>query len=126
MTTAKSQSLKVAVFTSLGELRFELFLPRDIGLLILGFSSSDIQTVFTDAFRGIESLVDGQISKITEKKLSVTVRTAYMMKVEVIAHGTKEIILVGGLGSSPYLYEHLKKRYRGKKIGVHQSNGIRP
>ena len=36
------------------------------------------------------------------------------------------IILVGGLGSSPYLYEHLKNKYGGKKIDVLQSTGIKP
>lgn len=95
-------------------------------MLISGLPSSDIQKVFTDAFRGIESLVDGQISKIKEKKLPVTVRTAYKIKLKVIAHGTKGIILVGGLGSSPYLYEYLKKRYRGMSIDVLQSTGVRP
>lgn len=99
-------------------------------MLISGFPSSDIQKVFADAFRGIESLVDEQISKIKEKKLPVTVRTAYMMKIETIAHGIKGVILVGGLGSSPYLYEHLnehlKKSYRKNSIVVLQSSGIKP
>lgn len=49
-----------------------------------------------------------------------------MMKVESEAYGAKGIILVGGLGSSPYLYEYLKRRYGGKKIDVLQSTGIRP
>lgn len=48
------------------------------------------------------------------------------MKREHEAYGAKGIILVGGLGSSPYLYEHLKKRYGGKRIDVLQSTGIRP
>ncbi|MCJ1346745.1 hypothetical protein MMC31_004963 [Peltigera leucophlebia] len=90
------------------------------------FDSSDIQKAFTSAFSGIESLVDGQISKIEEKQLSVTVRTAYLMETGNKAHGAKGIILVGGLGSSPYLHEYLKKRYSGKKIDVLQSTGIRP
>lgn len=126
MTTAKSQSSEVAVFTSPGELRSKLFLPRDLHLLISGFPSSDIQKVFTEAFLSIEGLVDGQINKIREKKLPVTVRTAYSMKREVLAHGTKGIILVGGLGTSPYLYEHLKKRCIGTSIDVLQDTGVRP
>ncbi|KAL8852862.1 MAG: hypothetical protein Q9221_002238 [Calogaya cf. arnoldii] len=73
------------------------------------FASSDVQKAFASPFRGIEALVDGQINKITERSLTVT-----------------GIILVGGLGSSPYLYQHLRRRYEGKKIEVLQSTGIRP
>ncbi|KAL3465551.1 hypothetical protein BJX64DRAFT_297227 [Aspergillus heterothallicus] len=57
------------------------------------FASSDIQGAFTHAFIQIEQLVDGQIAKAKEKGLSV-----------------KGVILVGGLGSSPYLYDHLEAR----------------
>ncbi|MCJ1345236.1 hypothetical protein MMC31_003442 [Peltigera leucophlebia] len=114
-----------------GRIHFErltqkLTLFRDLDLLISRFPSSDIQKAFTSAFSGIESLVDGQISKIEENQLSVKVRTAYLMETENKAHSAKGIILVGGLGSSPYLYEHLKRRYGGKKIDVLQSTGIRP
>ncbi|KAI1407357.1 actin-like ATPase domain-containing protein [Hypoxylon sp. FL1857] len=73
------------------------------------FSSSDIQKAFTSVFSEIEKLVDGQISKAKENGLSVT-----------------GIILVGGLGSSPYLYDHLVSRYERRKIRVLQSTGIRP
>ncbi|KAI0139600.1 actin-like ATPase domain-containing protein [Hypoxylon sp. NC0597] len=73
------------------------------------FSSSDIQKAFTSVFADIEKLVDGQISKAKESGLSVT-----------------GIILVGGLGSSPYLYDHLVARYERRKIRVLQSTGIRP
>lgn len=92
----------------------------------LKVSSYDVQKAFIGTFHGIESLVDGQISKIKEKRLRVTVRTTCLMNVRNKAHGAKGIILVGGLGSSPYLYEYLKGKYRGKKIDVLQSNGIRP
>ncbi|KAI2620987.1 actin-like ATPase domain-containing protein [Hypomontagnella submonticulosa] len=74
------------------------------------FSSSDIQKAFTSVFTDIEKLVDEQINKAKASKLSVT-----------------GIILVGGLGSSPYLYDHLVARYeRRKKLRVLQSTGIRP
>lgn len=69
------------------------------------FTSTDVQKAFVNTLQGIESLVDEQISKIKENRLRVT-----------------GIILVGGLGSSPYLYEHLKRRYGH----VLQSTGIRP
>lgn len=36
------------------------------------------------------------------------------------------IILVGGLGASPYLYEHLKSRLSAAKIEILQSGGIKP
>lgn len=39
---------------------------------------------------------------------------------------TKGIILVGGLGLSPYLYERLQRRYGGDNIDVLQSTGTRP
>lgn len=48
-----------------------------------------------------------------------------MMKVGSEAFGTKRIILVGDLGSSPYLYKYLKRRYGGLKIDVLQSTDIR-
>lgn len=53
-----------------------MFLFHDLNLLISNFLSSDIQKAFTVPFSGIESLIDGQISKIKEKRLSVTVNTA--------------------------------------------------
>lgn len=43
-------------------------------MLIKDVLSSDIQKAFANSFRGIEELVDGQIKKIKEKSLSVTVR----------------------------------------------------
>ncbi|KAF4923441.1 hypothetical protein CGCVW01_v004637 [Colletotrichum viniferum] len=36
------------------------------------------------------------------------------------------IILVGGLGSSPYLYEHLKVKHSKSSISILQSRGSRP
>ncbi|KAL2815593.1 hypothetical protein BDW59DRAFT_166740 [Aspergillus cavernicola] len=73
------------------------------------FASSDIRKAYTRVFSDIEELIDGQIRKVKEKKLSV-----------------KGVILVGGLGSSPYLYEHLHKAYGKRNIKVLQAGGIRP
>ncbi|KAI0904020.1 actin-like ATPase domain-containing protein [Ustulina deusta] len=73
------------------------------------FSNENIKTVFESALSSIEALVDGQIQKANEKRLSV-----------------RGIVLVGGLGASPYLYNHLKTRYENKKIEVLQAAGMRP
>ncbi|KAL3474643.1 hypothetical protein BJX99DRAFT_231373 [Aspergillus californicus] len=73
------------------------------------YASSDIQKVYKRVFSDIEELIDGQLKKAKEKRLSV-----------------KGVILVGGLGSSPYLYEHLQAAYKKQKIEVLQSTGIRP
>ncbi|KAL4880679.1 hypothetical protein BJY04DRAFT_190593 [Aspergillus karnatakaensis] len=73
------------------------------------FRDSDIEQAFTASFAGIDALVDRQIRKAKKESLVV-----------------KGIILVGGLGTSPYLYEHLRNRFTKKKISVLQSSGIRP
>ncbi|KAJ2992964.1 hypothetical protein NUW58_g1993 [Xylaria curta] len=73
------------------------------------FSNADIQSVFMRSFSNIDALVDGQILTSKEKGLSV-----------------KGIVLVGGLGASPYLYNHLKTRYEKNQIEVLQAAGIRP
>ncbi|KAL4944566.1 hypothetical protein BDV06DRAFT_220192 [Aspergillus oleicola] len=73
------------------------------------FRDSDIEQAFTSSFAGIDALVDKQIKKAKQESLQV-----------------KGIILVGGLGTSPYLYEHLKGRYSKNKISVLQSSGIKP
>ncbi|KID84431.1 hsp70 family chaperone [Metarhizium guizhouense ARSEF 977] len=73
------------------------------------FSNSDIQGAFTSAFSSIEKLVDGQIKEAKEKGLYV-----------------RGVILVGGLGASPYLYNHLKARYSKQDIEVLQAAGMRP
>ncbi|MDI1486535.1 MAG: hypothetical protein OHK93_005766 [Ramalina farinacea] len=72
-------------------------------------ASTDIQKPFAGPFSKIGNLVDEQIRQIREKKLSIT-----------------GIILVGGLGTSPYLYEHLKGKYGGQGINILQSTGTRP
>ncbi|CAG9936358.1 unnamed protein product [Clonostachys rosea f. rosea IK726] len=73
------------------------------------FTSEDIEKAFAAVFADIVKLIDGQISKAKEDNMSV-----------------KGIILVGGLGSSPYLYEYLSEKYGGNDIDVLQSAGIRP
>lgn len=42
------------------------------------------------------------------------------------ANPIQGIILVGGLGSSPYLYDHLDIRYRKKGIQILQATGVKP
>ncbi|KAI2465123.1 hsp70 family chaperone [Annulohypoxylon bovei var. microspora] len=73
------------------------------------FASSDIQYVFTSVFWEIKKLVDGQICKAKENGLSVT-----------------GIILVGSLGSNPYLHDYLVSWYGKMRIRVLQSTGFRP
>ncbi|KAL5343827.1 hypothetical protein BJX70DRAFT_971 [Aspergillus crustosus] len=73
------------------------------------FQDSDIEQAFTGSFAGIDELVEKQIKKAKDASLKV-----------------KGIILVGGLGTSPYLYEHLRERYSKKKISILQSSGIKP
>ncbi|KAL4967817.1 uncharacterized protein BDV14DRAFT_197457 [Aspergillus stella-maris] len=73
------------------------------------FSSLHIQEAFTETFAAIDKLIDGQINKAKSQSLTI-----------------KGIILVGGLGASPYLYEHLKDRHASTGITILQSGGMRP
>ncbi|KAI1733567.1 actin-like ATPase domain-containing protein [Xylaria scruposa] len=73
------------------------------------FSNVDIQSAFTRSFSSIMALVDGQVQKSHDKGLFVN-----------------GIVLVGGLGASPYLYNYLKARYDTKNIQVLQGGGVRP
>ncbi|KAI3549532.1 hypothetical protein CSPX01_02183 [Colletotrichum filicis] len=61
---------------------------------------------FIDSFEGIDELVARQIRMATRSGLTIT-----------------GIILVGGLGASPYLYDHLKEQHGMKVL---QSGGIQP
>ncbi|CAI6065131.1 unnamed protein product [Clonostachys chloroleuca] len=70
------------------------------------FSVSDIQKAFDESFAKIGDLVSRQISKSAPYPVTA-------------------IILVGGLGSSPYLYEYLSKKYKGKPE-VLQAGGTKP
>ncbi|CAI7624666.1 unnamed protein product [Penicillium crustosum] len=73
------------------------------------FKGSHLQEAFTDSIAGIDKLVDEQLTKSKEKNIRV-----------------KSIILVGGLGSSPYVYQHLKDRHSKAGITILQASGIRP
>ncbi|KAK8078894.1 hypothetical protein PG994_002701 [Apiospora phragmitis] len=72
------------------------------------FASSDINKAFTGVFSSIEELIDNQIQQARKTSLSV-----------------KGIILVGGLGSNDYLYQHLKWRYKPKGVDIIQSTGMK-
>ncbi|KAF3006150.1 hypothetical protein E8E14_006879 [Neopestalotiopsis sp. 37M] len=73
------------------------------------FGEEHIKKAFLDVFPSIEDLINGQIKKSKDAALKVS-----------------GIILVGGLGCSPYLYEHLKSRYQHDGISVLQSSGHKP
>ncbi|EFX01732.1 hsp70 family chaperone [Grosmannia clavigera kw1407] len=73
------------------------------------FTGKHIQGTFTDSFSRIDRLIDDQVDMATGAGLNTT-----------------GIILVGGLGASPYLYMHLKKKYTAAGIDVLQSTGINP
>ncbi|KAK8014234.1 hypothetical protein PG990_007530 [Apiospora arundinis] len=73
------------------------------------YQGSHIVRTFEGVCDEITKLVGGQISEASDKDLSVT-----------------GIILVGGLGSSPYLYEHIKAAYSDTGIAVLQSGGMKP
>ncbi|KAJ5747486.1 uncharacterized protein N7511_009182 [Penicillium nucicola] len=73
------------------------------------FRQSDIMKAFTESFNKIDELVKEQMGKIKEKGLKL-----------------KGIILVGGLGSSPYLYQHLKDQHTKAGLTIIQSLGTKP
>jgi hypothetical protein len=73
------------------------------------FSGSHIEGAFTSIFADIDKLIEAQMRKAQANGLSLT-----------------GIILVGGLGSSPYLYEHLKAQHKPAGISVLQSGGMKP
>ncbi|KAL3300171.1 hsp70 family chaperone [Colletotrichum asianum] len=74
------------------------------------FQQSHIKEMFAGSFRGIDTLVNNQIRMALKKKSKVT-----------------GIILVGGLGTSPYLYEHLKDKHSTSNVSeILQSGGIKP
>ncbi|KAF2967326.1 hypothetical protein GQX73_g6252 [Xylaria multiplex] len=73
------------------------------------FTTAHIESIFSGVFKDIDKLVDDQIESSKERKLSVT-----------------GIILVGGFGASPYLYEHLRDRYKANGIDILQASGMKP
>ncbi|KAM6527538.1 hypothetical protein FSOLCH5_003604 [Fusarium solani] len=73
------------------------------------FKEAHIQAMFTKVFTDIVDLIDAQIDKARARDLEVT-----------------GIILVGGLGGSPYLYCHLQDIYFSQAIDVLQPSGMKP
>ncbi|KAI1092295.1 actin-like ATPase domain-containing protein [Rostrohypoxylon terebratum] len=73
------------------------------------FRESDLQKAFTAVFTKIEKLIDDQITAAIQNGAKIT-----------------GIILVGGLGSSPYLFETLRTKYSIQNMEVLQSGGIKP
>lgn len=73
------------------------------------FKSSHIQQAFSQPFSDIKKLIDEQIDRARSRGSSAT-----------------GIILVGGLGGSPYLYEVLKAKYGRAGINILQSTGMGP
>ncbi|KAI1422316.1 hypothetical protein F5Y12DRAFT_786866 [Xylaria sp. FL1777] len=73
------------------------------------FADKHIEKAFESVFAEIEDLVKEQIRKVTEKNLPIT-----------------GIILVGGLGASPYLYDYLTTLHSKAGIAVLQSRGAKP
>ncbi|KAG7294155.1 hypothetical protein NEMBOFW57_004223 [Staphylotrichum longicolle] len=89
------------------------------------FSCSDIKATFATTLNGIRDLIDDQIASAKQKNLSVTVSmTSSSWHTRLTAE--KGIVLVGGLGCSPYLYHSLSDMYQGQGIDVLQSSGIKP
>ncbi|KAI1088126.1 actin-like ATPase domain-containing protein [Rostrohypoxylon terebratum] len=72
------------------------------------FTESDLKEAFTGVVSQVEDLVDGQVDSARTRDLDVT-----------------GIILVGGFGSSPYLYEALNSKY-GPHIRILQASGMSP
>jgi hypothetical protein len=87
--------------------------------------SSHIQQLFTEPFSRIDTLVDGQISKAKGQGLNVRVSQP-LERLSCPGLTKQGIILVGGLGASPYLYDHLKARHSKAGITILQSGGIKP
>ncbi|OBS23303.1 hypothetical protein FPOA_03852 [Fusarium poae] len=73
------------------------------------FTSENIEQTFLNSFTSIATLLDAQIDQTKRSNLKV-----------------KGIILVGGLGCSPYLQEYLKAKYKRKNIDVLQTDGMKP
>lgn len=97
--------------------------------------SSDIKATFATTLNGIRDLIDDQIASAKQKNLSVKVSMTsslcWSRQRAVLSEHTpltdeKGIVLVGGLGCSPYLYHSLSDMYRDQGIDVLQSSGIKP
>ncbi|KEZ45567.1 hypothetical protein SAPIO_CDS1903 [Scedosporium apiospermum] len=73
------------------------------------FKGDHLEQAFVEVLGEIGRLIDEQIDKSTAKGKKV-----------------KSVILVGGLGASPFLYQFVEQRYAKKGISVLQSGGIKP
>ncbi|KAJ5957532.1 purine and uridine phosphorylase [Penicillium viridicatum] len=86
------------------------------------FSGSDIHNAFhAKAVPGLLKLVDTQLSKAHNKGLNVTVSRGSLLSDLGCSCYTKGILLAGGLGSSPHIYECLEAKYSNRGIDIHQS-----
>ncbi|KAF5607820.1 hsp70 family chaperone [Fusarium pseudoanthophilum] len=83
--------------------------PDKVYTVTLPNEMSDIKETFTKVFDDIVELINSQIEKAEEHDLQVT-----------------GIILVGGLGGSPYLYSHLQEIFSEVGIDILQPNGMKP
>ncbi|KUJ09099.1 actin-like ATPase domain-containing protein [Mollisia scopiformis] len=81
---------------------------------IIHFKSSHLCQAFSKPFLQIEELLDEQIKRIQSQGTPPT------------ANSMQGIILVGGLGGSPYLHNGLKARYSPVGIDVLQSTVVKP
>lgn len=83
---------------------------------------SDIHNAFhAKAVPGLLKLVDTQLSKAHNKGLNVTVSRGSLLSDLGCSCYTKGILLAGGLGSSPHIYECLEAKYSNRGIDIHQS-----
>ncbi|RMJ17054.1 hypothetical protein CDV36_003242 [Fusarium kuroshium] len=73
------------------------------------FKEADIEAMFTKVFADIVGLINAQIEAAWARNLRVT-----------------GIILVGGLGGSPYLYNYLQSIYSSHAMDILQASGMKP
>lgn len=71
--------------------------------------SERIKDTFKKTVNSIDTLIDEQISKAKARRMKVT-----------------GIVLVGGVGCSPYLHAHLKTRYSSSGINIVRLDGMKP
>ncbi|TLS21543.1 uncharacterized protein PpBr36_10253 [Pyricularia pennisetigena] len=74
------------------------------------FHGREIQSTFDSQFRCIVRLVDDQLEAVRRSDPEAKI----------------SIILVGGLGSSPYLYDYINLQYKAEGIEVLQATGSKP
>ncbi|KAH9436291.1 hypothetical protein MCOR02_005195 [Pyricularia oryzae] len=74
------------------------------------FHGREIQPAFDNQFRCIMGLLDDQYEAVRRSDSGTRI----------------SIILVGGLGSSPYLYDYVKLHYKAKGVEILQAAGSKP